>query len=131
LVSGITGGTTRAHLARAVLEGVALQISDILGAMTQDSGTALTQLRVDGGAARNNLLMQYQADILGVSCVRPTVLETTALGAAFLGGLGAGFWTSPAAITEAWVQDRRFDPVMEESDRRTHLMAWKSAVERA
>jgi glycerol kinase len=131
LVSGITGGTTKAHLARAVLEGMALQINDILGAMTSDSGTPLAQLRVDGGAARNNLLMQYQADILGVSCVRPTVLETTALGAAFLGGLGVGFWSTPEAISQAWAEDRRFEAGMDSGLRAAHLAAWKTAVAKA
>ena len=131
LVSGLTGGTTKAHLARAVLEGVALQINDILGAMSQDSGTALSQLRVDGGAARNNLLMQFQADILGVSCVRPTVLETTALGSAFLAGLGVGFWKNTDAISCAWAEDRRFEADMPSAERNAHLTAWKTAVSKA
>jgi len=131
LVTGITGGTTKAHLARAVLEGMALQISDILDSMASDAATPLTELRVDGGAARNNLLMQYQADVLGVHCVRPTVLETTALGAAFLGGLGVGFWKTPEAISQAWVQDRRFEPGMASELRKRHLSAWAAAVEKA
>ena len=131
LLSGMTRGTTRAHIARAVLEGVALQIADILGAMSADAGTPLAQLRVDGGAARNDLLMQFQSDVLRVDCVRPTVLETTALGAAFLGGLGAGFWSSTDAITDAWVEDRRFAPGLEESIRQGHLDAWAAAVQRA
>ena len=131
LVSGLTGGTTKAHLARAVLEGMALQISDILGAMSQDSGTPLTQLRVDGGAARNNLLMQFQADILGVSCVRPTVLETTALGSAFLAGLGVGFWKNTDAISSAWAEDRRFEADMALSKRNAHMIAWQTAVSKA
>lgn len=131
LVSGITGGTTKAHLARAVLEGVALQISDILGAMASDAGQPLRELRVDGGAARNNLLMQFQADVLGVTCVRPTVLETTALGSAFLAGLAVGVWDSPAAISQAWAEDARFSADMADNQRQAHLRAWAAAVQRA
>jgi glycerol kinase len=131
LFTGITGGTTRAHLARAVLEGVALQIVDILSAMSQDASTPLASLKVDGGAARNNLLMQFQADVLRTRCVRPTVLETTALGAAFLGGLGAGFWNSPRAIEETWAEDRTFHPEMGEDEVSGHLAAWAAAVAKA
>jgi glycerol kinase len=131
LFTGITGGTTKAHIARAVLDGIALQISDILGAMSTDAGTPLTELKVDGGAARNDLLMQFQADVLGVTCVRPTVLETTALGAAFLAGLGAGVWDSTDAIREAWAQDRRFDAGMDDDARHAHLAAWAAAVAKA
>lgn len=128
LFTGITGGTTKAHIARAVLDGIALQISDILRAMSADAGTPLTELKVDGGAARNNLLMQFQADVLGVTCVRPTVLETTALGAAFLAGLGAGVWDSAAGIRAAWAEDQRFVPSMDADTRAAHLAAWASAV---
>ncbi|MEC8423274.1 MAG: glycerol kinase GlpK [Myxococcota bacterium] len=128
LFTGITGGTTKAHIARAVLDGIALQIGDILRAMSADAGTPLTELKVDGGAARNNLLMQFQADVLGVTCVRPTVLETTALGAAFLAGLGAGVWDSAAGIRAAWVEDQRFVPSMDAETRAAHLAAWASAV---
>ena len=131
LFTGLTRGTTRAHIARAVLEGVSLQICDILGAMAADAGRPLTELRVDGGAARNDLLMQFQADVLGVRCVRPTVLETTALGAAFLAGLGAGFWSSPEAITAAWAEDRAFAPTMEDSAAEAHRAAWAAAVQKA
>lgn len=131
LVTGITGGTTRAHLARAVLEGIALQNVDMLRAMAADARTPLAALKVDGGAARNNLLMQLQADLLGVSCVRPTVLETTALGAAFLAGLGAGLFADTSAITKAWVQDRAFTPEMRLEDVARHMKRWSSAVNRA
>ncbi len=131
LLCGLSGGTTKAHIARAVLEGVALQIGDILGAMAADAGAPLAELRVDGGAARNNLLMQFQADVLDVRCVRPTVLETTALGAAFLAGLGAGVWNSTEAIAEAWHEDRSFWPEMAPSVRAAHREAWASAVRRA
>jgi len=131
LFTGITGGTTAGHIARAVLEGIALQISDILSAMAADAGHPLTELKVDGGATRNNLLMQYQADILGVDCVRPTVLETTALGAAFLAGLGVGFWKNTDAISDAWAAQRRFSPQMPETQVEKHLAAWAAAVAKA
>jgi len=131
LVCGITGGPTRAHLARATLDGVALQITDILRAMADDAGQPLTILKVDGGAARNDLLMQLQADVLDVTCSRPTVLETTALGAAFLGGLGVGLWESTDAITDAWVEDRRFSPRMDAATRAEHLARWADALRRA
>ena len=131
LVSGITGGTTRAHLARAVLDGIALQNVDILRAMAADAQTPLSALKVDGGAAKNNLLMQLQADLLGVSCVRPTVLETTALGAAFLGGLGAGLFENTQAITDAWVEDRTFQPAMPEDEVARRMTLWSTAVSKA
>ncbi|HCH66769.1 MAG: glycerol kinase [Deltaproteobacteria bacterium] len=131
LVSGITGGTTSAHLARAVLDGIALQNVDILRAMAADAQTPLAALKVDGGAARNNLLLQLQADLLGVSCVRPTVLETTALGAAFLGGLGAGLFENTQAITNAWVEDRTFQPSMHADEVARRMTLWSTAVSRA
>jgi glycerol kinase len=131
LFTGITGGTTKAHIARAVLEGMALQIADILGAMESDSGIVLSELKVDGGAARNGLLMQYQADILRTRCVRPTVLETTALGAAFLAGLGIGFWDSPAKVRETWAVDSTFDPQMSDDEVEGHLAAWAAAITKA
>ena len=131
LFTGITGGTTRAHMARAVLDGIALQISDILTAMSADAGRPLAALKVDGGAARNDLLMQFQADVLGVTCVRPTVLETTALGSAFFAGLGVGFWDSPQAIADAWCEDRSFEPSLDEPAREALLDSWAGAVRRA
>ncbi len=131
LLSGLTRGTTRAHIARAVLEGVALQVGDILRAMEADAGTPLAALKVDGGAARNDLLMQYQADVLGVACVRPTVLETTALGAAFLAGMGVGFWEGTDGVRKAWAQDRRFSPRMGEAKRKEELERWAAAVAKA
>ncbi len=112
LFAGIDRSTTVAHLARATLEGVALQIHDLAEAMRRDSGRDIPVFKADGGAAANNLLMQYQADLLGVPVVRPRNLETTSLGAAFLGGLGAGVWTSPDAIRRAWKADRTFKPKM-------------------
>jgi glycerol kinase len=131
LLAGLTRGTSRAHIARAVLEGVALQITDILVSMELDAGTPLAELKVDGGAARNDLMMQFQADVLGVHCVRPTVLETTALGAAFLAGLGVGLWESTDAIRDAWAEDRRFEPHMDERARAAHRARWSDAVRRA
>jgi glycerol kinase len=131
LITGLTRGSGRAHVARAVLEGVALQIGDILDAMTQDTGSPLRELRVDGGASANDLLMQFEADILGVACVRPLVRETTALGAAFLAGLGVGVWESPEAVTRAWALDRAFLPSMGADERATRKALWRSAVERA
>jgi glycerol kinase len=130
-LTGLTRGTTRAHIARAVLEGVALQITDILSAMAGDAGRPLAELRVDGGAARNDLLMQFQADVLGVACVRPTNLETTAMGAAYLAGLGVGFWSSPDAVRAAWAEDRRFEPAFAADDRAARLAAWSAAVAKA
>jgi len=131
LFCGITGGTTQAHIARAVLEGVALQIADILTAMEADAGLSLDTLKVDGGAARNNLLMQFQSDILRTSTVRPTVLETTALGAAFLAGLATGFWDSPDRVREAWAEDTTFFPNMRDDVVEGHLAAWAAAVAKA
>ncbi len=129
--TGITGGTTKAHIARAVLEGIALQIADILGAMESDSGIALRELKVDGGAARNNLLMQFQADVLKTDCVRPKVLETTALGAAFLAGLGVGFWNSEQRVQETWSEDSTFTPNMSDDGVEGYLAAWAAAVAKA
>ena len=99
--------------------------------MAADAGHPLTELKVDGGATRNNLLMQFQSDILGVSCVRPTVLETTALGAAFLAGLGIRFWENTDAITDTWAAERRFAPEMPASRVAYHLSAWQQAVSKA
>jgi glycerol kinase len=131
LFAGIDRSTSSAHLARAVLEGMALQIQDLAAAMTQDSGRTIPSFKVDGGAAANNLLMQYQADILGVDVVRPKNLETTSFGAAFLGGLGAGVWSSPEEIRRVWKFDRVFSPKMSAADRERHLAKWQKAVQRA
>jgi glycerol kinase len=131
LISGITGGTTRAHIARATLEGIALEIGDILQAMARDMGGPLRELRVDGGAATNDLLMQMQADVIDIDCVRPTQLETTALGSAFLAGLAVGLWESPAAVSEAWAQNARFSRKLPDDQRNVLFTQWKSAVSRA
>ena len=131
LITGLTRGTTRAHIARAALDGIALQNVDIVKAMEKDSGKSLTSFKVDGGAAANNLLMQHQADVLGVDIVRPEILETTALGAAFLAGLGCGLWKSRAEIAEAWRGDRRFSPAAEAAAVQAQLAAWNQAVSKA
>jgi glycerol kinase len=130
-ILGLTRGTTRAHLVRAALEAIAYQTREVLEAATSDAGLNLTELRVDGGATANNLLMQIQADILGTPVVRPVVKETTALGAAYLAGLAVGYWTGRGEIAQNWAADRRFLPSMDGA-RRDHLYAgWRRAVARA
>ena len=128
---GLTRGTTRAHIARAALEAIALQSADVFTAMSKDAGVALQELRVDGGASRNNLLMQMQADFSGVPVVRPQVTETTALGAAYLAGLGIGFWAGLDEIVSQWQVDRRFEPNMNTDARTVKLARWHKAVARA
>ena len=130
VIWGITRGTTRAHIARAALEGVAFQNRDILEAMENDLGERLRVLRVDGGAAANNLLMQFQADLLDVPISRPTLLETTALGAALLGGLGAGLFSDLQAVRDAWKEQRRFEPSMSDDARAEHLARWQAGLSR-
>jgi glycerol kinase len=131
VITGITRGTTRAHLARAVLEGIALQNHDLLAAMQADAGHAITRLKVDGGAAANDLLMQFQADLLGVEISRPAIVETTALGAAYLAGLGAGIWKSTVDIAARWREERRFRPTMAAQEVAAHLARWRAAVAKA
>jgi glycerol kinase len=131
IIRGITGGTTSAHLARATVDGIALQIDEILRAMSKDLGAPLAELRVDGGASANNLLMQRQADLLGVDCVRPTVLETTGLGSGLLAGLAVGFWGSADELTDAWTEARRFVPAPDHSELANTRARWAAAVERA
>jgi glycerol kinase len=128
---GMTRGTTKAHIARAALEAIALQVADVFDAMAKDSGIALAELRVDGGASKNNLLMQIQADLLGVPVVRPKITETTALGAAYLAGLAIGLWSSTEEIARQWSIDRRFEPNMAAADRQAKLARWHQALERA
>ena len=130
-ITGLTRGTTRAHIARATLEGIALQNVDILRAMEQDAGAPLRELKVDGGAAANDLLMQFQADVLGVPIRRPQQLETTAMGAALLAGLGAGVWTSKEAILQVWREQRRFRPSMPAAAVAAHMQRWHAAVAKA
>ncbi len=128
---GMTRGTSRAHIARAALEAIALQSADVFEAMRADSGITLKELRVDGGACANNLLMQMQADFLGVPVVRPKVTETTALGAAYLAGLATGFWRDADEISQQWQMDRRFEPKMSAMQRQTKRLRWREAVERS
>lgn len=127
-ITGITRGTTAAHLARAALESIALQTVDVLGAMQADSGICLKELRVDGGATANDLLMQMQADFAGVPVVRPEVTETTALGAAYLAGLAVGFWKNTSEIAAQWHADARFKPAMKPSVRLAKFGEWEAAV---
>ena len=128
---GMTRGTTRAHIARAALEAIAFQSAEVLQAMELDAGERLGELRVDGGAARNNLLLQFQADLLGVPVVRPHITETTALGAACLAGLAVGFWQDDAELTALWRAERRFEPAMSGEHRAALLATWRRAVERS
>src|SRR5258707_8986249 len=109
----MTRGTSRAHIARAALEGIALQVADVLEAMEMDSGLPLAQLRVDGGASANNLLMQIQADLLGIPVVRPKNAEATVLGAAYLAGIAVGYWPDIETIARQWQVDRIFEPQMD------------------
>ncbi|MGI8407120.1 MAG: FGGY family carbohydrate kinase, partial [Actinomycetota bacterium] len=128
---GITGGTTKGHLARAVVEAMAYQTRDVATAMERDSGTPLAELRVDGGASVMNLLCQFQADQLGVAVRRPKMLETTALGAAFLAGLGEGVWSSPEEIAATWRSDAEFEPTMSRDQADSQYEGWQKAVERS
>jgi len=130
-IVGLTRGSTRAHLARATLEAIAFQSAELIEAMAADSGIALTELRVDGGATGNNLLMQMQANLLGVPVVRPRVTETTALGAAYLAGLAVGFWKDEAEIASLWSRERVFEPALSRDAARGQLATWKRAVERS
>jgi glycerol kinase len=130
-ILGITRGTTAGHLARATLESIAFQTADLLAAMANDSGTPLAELRVDGGATDNDLLMQFQADLLGVPVVRPQVRETTALGAAYLAGLAIGYWRDRAEIGRFWQAERTFTPAMARSQAAELRYYWSRALERA
>ncbi|HPM78167.1 MAG TPA: glycerol kinase GlpK [bacterium] len=130
VIWGITRGTTRAHIARATLEGIALQNYDVLKAMEKDAGAKLELLRVDGGASANNLLIQFQSDILDCAISRPTMVETTALGAALLAGLAVGLWKNKAEVTARWKEDRRFTPTMPSAKVEEHLVLWNEALGR-
>lgn len=127
---GISRGTTAAHIARAALEGIAFQTMDIVNAMQKDAGCTLKELKVDGGASRNNLLMQFQADILGTSVIRPTVTETTALGAAYLAGLAVGYWESIDHIKSQWGVDTQFNPVASPEKVEALKNGWADAIKR-
>jgi len=130
-IFGLTRGTTAGHIARAALESMAFQSAEVLRAMEQDAGIKLAQLKVDGGASVNNGLMQFQADLLNVPVLRPTVAETTALGAAYLAGLAVGFWSDKADISRNWALDRRFQPAMSQGERLELQSQWQKAVERS
>ena len=130
-IVGITRGTTKAHLARATLESIAFQSTELLEAMTADCGIAASELRVDGGATASDLLMQMQADLLGVPVVRPRITETTALGAAYLAGLATGFWKDEAEIAALWARDRVFEPRVARDAAQARLTEWKRAVTRS
>ena len=130
-IVGITRGTSSGHIARAALESIAYQVADLLDAMAADAGIPLTELRVDGGAATNNMLMQFQADLLGVPVVRPAVTETTALGAAYLAGLAVGFWKSVDDVSGQWKVDRRFEPAMPRAAAAALRRRWTQALERS
>ncbi len=131
LIYGLTRGSTAAHLARATLEGMAFQIVDLVEAMQADAGRPITRLRVDGGAARNDLLMQFQADMLGVAIDRPANVETTALGAAYLAGMAVGVFDGLESIVDAYRIERSFEPQVSQGEREGHLERWRDAVRRA
>ncbi|MGQ9731568.1 MAG: glycerol kinase GlpK [Candidatus Zipacnadales bacterium] len=131
VIVGLTRGTGRAHLVRAALESMAYQTADVLQAMEEDLGAPLPELRADGGAAVNNFLLEFQADILGAPVVRPQIVETTALGAAYLAGLAVGIWSSTNELTEQWGEQRRFEPMMAAEEREYLVGGWRKAVAKA
>jgi glycerol kinase len=128
---GVTRGTSSAHIARAALDSIAYQSLDVLKAMEADSGIRIGELRVDGGACANNLLMQFQADILGVDAVRPKVAETTALGAAYLAGLAVGYWQDVDELQNQWKLERRFTPALPHAEVKACLDGWQRAIRAA
>ena len=130
IITGLTRSSDRAHIVRAALESIAYQTRELIDAMQMDAGERISELRVDGGAAVNNFLMQFQADILGCPIVRPVDVETTALGAAYLAGLAVGFWKSAAEVESFWRAERRFEPAMDESTRDRLFSGWQDAVAR-
>lgn len=131
LFTGLERGTTKGHLARAVLEGIAFQIHELAQAMERDAGRTIQAFKVDGGACASDLLLQFQADLLQTRVIRPKMTETTALGAAFLAGLAVGVWSSRSAIRKVWKQDKRFSPRMKPPLREAKLQAWQTAVDKA
>jgi glycerol kinase len=131
LIIGLTRGTNRAHIARAVLEAMAFQTRDVVEAMEAGAGLPLPELRVDGGAARDDLLLQLQADILGKPVVRPRVVETTALGVALMAGVAAGLWKGSEDIARLWREEARFAPALTPTERDRLYAGWRRAVERA
>jgi glycerol kinase len=131
MMIGLSRGTDRAHIARAALEGIAFQTMDVLNAMQLDTNINIRQLRVDGGASANNLMMQFQADILNSAVIRPRIIETTAMGAAYLAGLATGFWGNIDELKKQWQLDRRFDPSMDAQTAGKMKSEWADAVNRA
>ena len=129
-ITGITRGTTAAHIARAALEGIAFETMDVVDAMRRDAGISLRSLKVDGGASRNNLMMQFQSDILGTDVVRPVVTETTALGAAYFAGLAVGFWSSLESLKAQWKAERVFTPSATQESVNAAVAGWKQAISR-
>lgn len=129
-ITGITRGTTKAHLARAALESIAFQVRDVLKAMEADYGRSLHEIRVDGGASSNNLMLQFQSDILGMDVIRPPVMETTALGAAYLAGLAVGFWDNIDEMKKYWSPERVFTPSMDKEKVTKHITNWQQALEK-
>lgn len=128
MITGLTRGTTAAHIARATLEGIAFQQCDLVASMIRDSGKNITELRVDGGAAANNLMMQIQSDLLGIEIVRPAQIETTVMGAAFLAGLNLGVWKSTQEIAEKWREESRFVPKIDSEEREKNLKKWQDTI---
>ena len=130
-IIGLTRGSTKAHIARAALEAIAFQSAEVLEAMKSDSVVDLMELRVDGGGSNNNLMMQFQADILGVPVVRPKITETTALGAAYLAGLAVDYWRSTDDLRDQWQVDRVFEPAISMDERTARMARWRKAVSRS
>ena len=131
MIVGLTRFVNRGHVARAVLEATAYQTRDVVDAMVADSGIQLAELRVDGGMVQNELLMQFQADILGVPVIRPVVTETTSLGAAYAAGLAVGYWANEQEIAQYWKEAKRWNPRMGAEQRDALYRGWKKAVERS
>jgi glycerol kinase len=131
LLVGITRGTTQGHIARAVIESIGYQTRDVIEAMEKDSGITLKELRCDGGASVDNVLMQFQSDILGVPVEVPRIIETTALGAAYLAGLATGFWESREELAEKWQLANRYEPNIDKPTREHLFKRWHNAVERS
>ena len=131
MIIGLTRGTNKSHIARAAIEGIAYQVYDIVKSMEADANAKGTELRVDGGATANNLLLQFQADIFKFPVIRPNFLETTALGAAYLAGLAVGFWDSVDELKSQWSVDRFFEPSMDEASVNSLIEQWHKAVSRS
>ena len=131
IIAGLTRGVTAGHIARAALESIAFQVNDIIRSMENDAGIRIRELKVDGGAAANDLLMQFQADLIGIPVIRPDSIETTALGACYLAGLAVGFWEGAEQIRGQWAMDRKFEKKINDADRDALISGWEKAVERA